>query len=71
MLKREKKAVFGQDSKKTAFPIWWEKQFFVDSLKSSEGNSFEYLTFGAFADGLGSEPETSNRDYNPSNMEYY
>lgn len=43
----------------------------VDSLKSSEGKSFEYLTFGAFADGLGSEPETTNKDYNPSNMEYY
>lgn len=43
----------------------------VDSLKSSEGKSFEYLTFGAFADGLGSEPETTNKDYNPSNLEYY
>ena len=42
----------------------------VDSLKSSEGKSFEYLTFGAFADGLGSEPETPNKDYNLSNMEY-
>ena len=39
----------------------------VDSLKSSEGKSFEYLTFGAFADGLGSEPETTNNDYNPNN----
>lgn len=43
----------------------------VDSLKSSEGKSFEYLTFGAFADGLGSETETTNRDYNLSNLEYY
>lgn len=43
----------------------------VDSLKSSEGKSFEYLTFGAFADGLGSEPETPNKDYNLSNIEYY
>lgn len=43
----------------------------VDSLKSSEGKSFEYLTFGAFADGLGAEPETPNRDYNLSNLEYY
>ena len=42
----------------------------VDSLKSSEGKSFEYLTFGAFADGLGSEPETTNKDYNLNNMEY-
>lgn len=45
----------------------------VDSLKSSEGKSFEYLTFGAFADGLGSEPDsnTDNKDYNLSNLEYY
>ncbi|EAL2698687.1 hypothetical protein AZ702_09340 [Campylobacter coli] len=43
----------------------------VDSLKSSEGKSFEYLAFGAFADGLGTEPETPNRDYNLSNLEYY
>ncbi|MGI7717286.1 terminase large subunit domain-containing protein [Campylobacter coli] len=43
----------------------------VDSLKSSEGKSFEYLTFGAFADGLDTEPETTNKDYNLSNLEYY
>lgn len=43
----------------------------VDSLKSSEGKSFEYLAFGAFADGLDTEPETPNRDYNLSNLEYY
>lgn len=43
----------------------------VDSLKSSEGKSFEYLTFGAFADGLDAEPETTNKDYNHSNLEYY
>lgn len=45
----------------------------VDSLKSSEGKSFEYLTFGAFADGLGSEPDsnTDNNDLNLSNLEYY
>lgn len=43
----------------------------VDSLKSSEGKSFEYLTFGAFADGLDAEPETTNKDYNPSNLEHY
>lgn len=45
----------------------------VDSLKSSEGKSFEYLAFGAFADGL--EPEqdsnTDNKDLNLSNLEYY
>lgn len=45
----------------------------VDSLKSSEGKSFEYLTFGAFADGLGTEPDsnTDNKDLNHSNLEYY
>lgn len=45
----------------------------VDSLKSSEGKSFEYLTFGAFADGLDVEPDsnTDNKDLNLSNLEYY
>ncbi|CBJ94203.1 Putative phage DNA packaging protein (terminase) [Campylobacter phage CPt10] len=31
----------------------------VDSLKSAEGKSFEYLTFGAFADGLDVEPDSN------------
>lgn len=45
----------------------------VDSLKSSEGKSFEYLAFGAFADGLDVEPDsnTDNNDLNLSNLEYY
>lgn len=45
----------------------------VDSLKSSEGKSFEYLAFGAFADGLEPESDSSinKNGYNLGDNEHY